>query len=85
VIMDCQNSMIKIREQYSLGVNEEDLKGVHNLNTEIIQLLTGWDLDCVFFKIMSKLACTNDYCVTNFLHLRIKSLGPCEDLQNEVH
>jgi ATP-dependent DNA helicase PIF1 len=24
----------KVREQYSLGVNEEDLKGVHNLNPE---------------------------------------------------
>jgi hypothetical protein len=24
----------EVREQYSLGVNEEDLKGVHNLNSK---------------------------------------------------
>jgi hypothetical protein len=47
--------------------------------------LIGWDPDYVCFKIMPKLVCAHDYRVTNLLHLRIESLGPREDLQNEIH
>jgi hypothetical protein len=51
----------------------------------IIQRLTGWDPDCVCFKIMLKLVCAHNYRVTKFLHLRIGSLGPREHLQNKIH
>jgi hypothetical protein len=34
---------------------------------------------------MTKLVHAHYYRVTDFLHLRIKLLGPHEDLQNEVH
>jgi hypothetical protein len=59
--------------------------GAISISENIIQWLTGWDPDCVCFKIMVKLACAHDYRVTNILHLGIKSLGHCEDLQNEIH
>jgi hypothetical protein len=39
----------------------------------------------VCFKIVLKLARAHNDRVTNFLHLGIESLGPREDLRNEIH